>query len=79
MIRTDDPSELSRVEAVARAGFDPDALCESGWTGDRCTYALFHEGPHSNEGTCRYCGERPAVLDGSCQVCDDEGGPGAGV
>lgn len=23
--------------------------CESGWTGDRCTLALFHEGPHSNE------------------------------
>ena len=23
--------------------------CESGWTGDRCTFDLFHEGPHSNE------------------------------
>lgn len=22
--------------------------CESGWTGDRCTFPLFHEGPHSN-------------------------------
>ena len=24
-------------------------LCESGWTGDRCTFPLFHEGDHSNE------------------------------
>jgi len=23
--------------------------CESGWTGDRCSFPLFHEGPHSNE------------------------------
>jgi hypothetical protein len=23
--------------------------CESGWTGDRCTKALDHKGPHSNE------------------------------
>lgn len=23
-------------------------LCESGWTGDRCVFPLFHEGPHSN-------------------------------
>lgn len=23
--------------------------CESGWTGDRCTFALFHDGPHSND------------------------------
>lgn len=22
--------------------------CESGWTGDRCTFPLGHEGPHSN-------------------------------
>lgn len=25
-----------------------DAKCESGWTGDRCTYKLFHAGDHSN-------------------------------
>jgi hypothetical protein len=24
------------------------ARCESGWTGDRCTLPLFHDGPHSN-------------------------------
>jgi hypothetical protein len=24
------------------------ATCESGWTGDRCTFPLFHDGPHSN-------------------------------
>jgi hypothetical protein len=29
--------------------FGPDARCESGWTGDRCTFKLFHEGPHSND------------------------------
>jgi hypothetical protein len=23
--------------------------CESGWTGDRCTFDLFHDGPHSND------------------------------
>lgn len=22
--------------------------CESGWTGDRCEFPLFHDGPHSN-------------------------------
>lgn len=22
--------------------------CESGWTGDRCSRPLFHEGPHNN-------------------------------
>lgn len=27
----------------------PDVRCESGWTGDRCTYRLGHDGPHSNE------------------------------
>ncbi len=29
--------------------FGPNAKCESGWTGDRCTFPLFHEGSHSNE------------------------------
>ena len=29
--------------------FGPDAKCESGWTGDRCTLPLFHDGPHSND------------------------------
>ena len=24
--------------------------CESGWTGDRCTFPLHHAGPHSNDG-----------------------------
>jgi hypothetical protein len=24
--------------------------CESGWTGDRCSFRLDHFGPHSNEG-----------------------------
>ena len=23
--------------------------CEMGWTGDRCSRPLFHDGPHSNE------------------------------
>jgi len=23
--------------------------CESGWTGDRCSLPLHHDGPHSNE------------------------------
>jgi hypothetical protein len=23
--------------------------CESGWTGDRCTFPLFHDGQHSND------------------------------
>ena len=27
----------------------PSPRCESGWTGDRCTKRLFHEGPHSND------------------------------
>ena len=26
-----------------------EARCESGWSGDRCTYTLGHFGPHSNE------------------------------
>jgi hypothetical protein len=42
------------AECRARANRRPDgwenARCESGRTGDRCTYPLFHEGPHSNEG-----------------------------
>jgi len=25
------------------------ALCESGWTGDRCSFPLFHLGLHSDE------------------------------
>lgn len=33
-------------------GFDPTPyagmICESGWTGDRCSFPLFHDGPHSN-------------------------------
>lgn len=24
--------------------------CDSGWTGDRCSFPLFHRGPHSNDG-----------------------------
>jgi hypothetical protein len=31
------------------AWYEPRPLCESGWTGDRCQFVLFHEGPHSNE------------------------------
>lgn len=30
------------------AWYEPRPLCESGWTGDRCTFELFHDGPHSN-------------------------------
>jgi len=42
--------------------------CESGWTGDRCTFELFHNGPHSND--------TPVELtDGSvqerCDVCGE--------
>lgn len=53
--------DLNRLSAIA-LGKDPDIICpycgedlphqhtcESGWTGDRCTFHLFHDGPHSNE------------------------------
>jgi len=29
--------------------FADDSTCESGWTGDRCTLPLLHEGDHSND------------------------------
>lgn len=31
-----------------RHGHGKRALCESGWTDDRCTKPLFHKGEHSN-------------------------------
>ncbi len=31
------------------SGIQDDQACESGWTGDRCTFRLHHAGPHSNE------------------------------
>lgn len=40
------------ADAIAHRGCPSDAFsarCESGWTGDRCTFPLGHEGPHSNE------------------------------
>ncbi len=59
------PAELDQVHDLvdAAAANDPgegnepsgiipdDQACESGWTGDRCTFRLFHDGPHSNEVT----------------------------
>ena len=30
-------------------GRDDGPRCESGWTGDRCSLPLHHDGPHSNE------------------------------
>ncbi len=56
------PAELDQlhdlVDAAAASdpgegnepSWDPDAqACESGWTGDRCTFRLHHAGAHSNE------------------------------
>lgn len=40
-----DPEEVGA--AVRKALGSP--ACESGWTGDRCTFPLFHDGDHSNE------------------------------
>lgn len=40
------------ADAIAHRDCPSDAFsarCESGWTGDRCTFPLGHEGPHSNE------------------------------
>lgn len=36
-------------QALARRDRLVRAACESGWTGDRCTFPLFHDGPHSND------------------------------
>jgi hypothetical protein len=39
-------SWFAAVDAeIARRG---QPLCESGWTGDRCSLPLFHEGDHNN-------------------------------
>jgi hypothetical protein len=42
--------------------------CESGWTGDRCTFELFHGGSHSNDTPIE-------LTDGSvqerCDVCGE--------
>jgi hypothetical protein len=48
---------LADVEAAGKVAADEamdvwnvaTPACESGWTGDRCTFALHHDGPHSNE------------------------------
>lgn len=39
------PAEAAEV--IART--EPGPRCESGWTGDRCVFPLFHDGPHSND------------------------------
>lgn len=45
-----DPEDEALEEAIWTAALETHTTpCESGWTGDRCTYALFHPGPHSNE------------------------------
>lgn len=44
----------------ARLDKEIEMKCESGWTGDRCTFELGHEGEHSNE--------RPAEV--WCDRCD---------
>lgn len=39
------------ADAIAHRECPGDAFsarCESGWTGDRCTFPLYHDGPHSN-------------------------------
>lgn len=38
-------------------------ICESGWTNDRCTFPLHHEGPHSNE--------VPEAWDDRCAACGE--------
>jgi len=43
-----DIAGLQDEEERDRAAVGP--LCESGWTGDRCTLPLLHDGPHNNEG-----------------------------
>lgn len=42
-----DDAEATRVRKGAWR--EVGGRCESGWTGDRCTYRLGHPGPHSNE------------------------------
>ncbi len=39
-----DPGEGNETSGVLGA-----QACESGWTGDRCTFRLHHAGPHYNE------------------------------
>lgn len=51
-----------------------DAPCESGWTGDRCTFPLFHEGPHSNEAPAErlpHC--TPNAWTDHSPLCDRDG------
>lgn len=38
------PTRYAAASAVAKG-----PRCESGWTGDRCTFPLFHFGRHSND------------------------------
>jgi hypothetical protein len=43
-------AEYQRVYGGAYEYVEPEPpTCESGWTGDRCTFPLDHGGPHSNE------------------------------
>lgn len=45
--RAFDPEWFAAVDLeIARRG---QPACESGWTGDRCTFPLFHDGDHSND------------------------------
>lgn len=46
-----DDGQATRVRdgAWRELGRDVAPRCESGWTGDRCSLPLHHDGPHSNE------------------------------
>lgn len=43
-----DASWYESRQTEAEWGAETGQACESGWTGDRCTFPIFHEGPHSN-------------------------------